>query len=526
MNLHLYFLVLFSLFSLAHAQWQRCDRFWPKLTSKDPGRKWTVKTDCHALSGYPKEFGKTKVHVIYTRKWSKLSSKTKDAVKPVLEESLAETFKVYDAFAKLPTEIVIILTTVADGDATAETSNPYEKRSPFQIKLLQRWTTEASTNTPRALQGLAHELYHCVQGLEFGNHIDPEYIREGSANYFSNIAFPDANFEWPGKDYSGAEYDPSLPLYAHVGRAAYATSIFFQSMGHSRDLHSLNNWVLSSQPGSHGVEERGRLSGLTGIADEFFTFAQDFSLQSIEDTSGVLIPTIPEITPVHASIKLDAAGTTGTATLKTAPFTISVYKISVKAGQTAKISSSANHHQRLAYRKPEDKDWTKMSSDAGSAKPIDLPCKDKDTTYLVLFISTANVKSDKVKITVKSSRKKQCHGRSGFIHYPLFNEKTSGGYCPKGTHMADIAIWCCPDGLELDHAVAAQVSLCCPPGEDCYSEIIPDNMRCADPSWTLWNKDDREVGCCMKGYYPNGARYCVKDFDERDPRFVEMPQDN
>ncbi|KAK7398690.1 hypothetical protein QQX98_011932 [Neonectria punicea] len=466
MNLHLYFLVLVSFFSLAQAQWKRCDRFWPKLTSKDRGSKWTVKSDCHALSGYPKDFGKTKVIVTYTRKWSKLSTKTKAAVKPVLEQSLAETFKVYDVFAKLPAEIVIILTTDADGATTAATSNPYEKRSPFQIKMLQRWTTEASTDVPRALQALAHELYHCVQGLEFGNALDPEYIREGSANYFSNVVFPDSNAEWPGKRYSGADYDPDLPLYAHVGRAAYATSVFFQSMGNSRSLHSLNNWVLSSGPGLDQAEERKRLSGLNGFVDDFFTFAQEFSLQSIEDTSGVLIPTIPDITPVPASIKLDAAGTTGTATLKTTPFTISVFKITVKAGQTARIYSSANRHQRLAYRKPEAKTWTEMSTDAGSAKPIDLPCKKKDTptSYIVLFISTANAKSDKVKITVKGSRKKQCHGRSGFIHYPLLNPKTDGGYCPKGTHMSRIAIWCCPDGLQLDEAVASEVSLCCPPG--------------------------------------------------------------
>lgn len=230
---------LFFFLSTAQAQWSRCDKYW-NLKPGDVGRKWTVKTDCHPLAGYPKQFGDTKIIVTYTRKWSQQSTKTKNAVKPVLEKSLEETFKTYDKFAKLPAVIVIILTTAVDGLTTAATSNPYEKKSPFQIQMYQRWTTEATTNVPRALFAVAHELYHCVQDMKMGNARDPEYIRDGTANYFANVVFPNSNTEWPGKKFSGAEYDPAVPLYAHDGQAAYAASLFFQSMGNHWNLKSMN----------------------------------------------------------------------------------------------------------------------------------------------------------------------------------------------------------------------------------------------------------------------------------------------
>ncbi|RSL93639.1 hypothetical protein CEP52_013109 [Fusarium oligoseptatum] len=110
----------------------------------------------------------------------------------------------------------------------------------------------------------------------------------------------------------------------------------------------MNDWVLNTPIGFSGAAERQRLSELGNFVETFFTFAQEFALQSIEDTSGVMIPTIPEIPPKPVSIKMStgAASTTGTATLTTTPFTISVFKITVKTGQTVNIYSSANSYQR------------------------------------------------------------------------------------------------------------------------------------------------------------------------------------
>ncbi|KAF5682128.1 hypothetical protein FCIRC_5174 [Fusarium circinatum] len=466
-------LLLFALCaSLVQSQWKACSSPWPNIT---PGTQFTLKDKCRTLAGYPKKFEKAnvEVNVAYTQQWSRLPTNIKTAVNPILKESLEKSIELYRNFAKLPSSIVVILTTENDEDFTAETYYPNLRKPPCQIKLFKRWTTEATTNKPRVLQALAHEIYHCIQSLgKLGNHPDPQWVREGSANYFSNLVFPDSNAEWPDKKHSGVAYKPNLPIYAHVGLEAYATSIFFQAQDKVDD-NDLHRFVLATPGGSNGLKERTRLSHLSGFTEEFFKFAKDFALQQIKDANGDIIP-IDKIDPVSASIKFDEAGTTGTATLTSTPFTISIFKITIDPGRTAKIYSSANSNQKLAYRKSDAKSWTDMAADSSSGRTIDLACNQKNTkqTYIVLFVSTKDVKGDKVKITVATGKPKKCGTRSGFVLYPLFNPTTSGGYCPKGTHSSRLAIWCCPDGTQLDEHVAQQVSICCPTGQSRAVNVV------------------------------------------------------
>lgn len=92
----------------------------------------------------------------YTSQSSRLDSKTKTAVNPILKESIEKSMEAYRKFAKLPSSIVVILTTEIDADFTAETYYPNIRKPPCQIKLLKRWTTEATTNKLRVLQALSH----------------------------------------------------------------------------------------------------------------------------------------------------------------------------------------------------------------------------------------------------------------------------------------------------------------------------------------------------------------------------------
>jgi hypothetical protein len=463
--MHLYLITCLSLISLAQA-WQSCSTYWRNIK---PGERFTVNDKCRVLPGYPKVFGKghIKVTVTYTVNWSRQPSKTKNAVKPVLEESLKKTIERYEGFSKLPDHIVIILTTSVDGNVVAETIYPNVKVPPCQIKFNQRWTTETTTDKAGSLQGLAHEMYHCVQGLSnLEDNMEPQWVIDGSANYFSNLVFPNSNIEWPDEKHSGLDYNPSLPIYDHAGLYAYTTSIFFQSLEKKVDAKSLNEFVISTRGGSKGLGERRRLSGLPHFTDYFFHFAKEFALERIQDTNKAFIP-IKKIPPQPASIQPDPAGTTGTVTLTSTPFTISVFEVTVDAGQAARIYSSANAHQRLAYRRPDDKAWTDMAA-SSSGGSVDTPCNKKKTkeTLIILFISTAEEDSDEAKVTVPSSRDEKCGGiRSGFVMYPLYNSKTGGGYCPPKTHSSRLAIWCCPDGMQLDEKVASEVSICCPTGE-------------------------------------------------------------
>jgi hypothetical protein len=66
--------------------------------------------------------------------------------------------------------------------------------------------------------------------------------------------------------------------------------------------------------------------------------------------------------PTQVTIATDSDGTSGTVTLSTVPFTITVYSLLLDPGQTVTISSSAQGNQRLAYRQWSDTVLTDMPS--------------------------------------------------------------------------------------------------------------------------------------------------------------------
>jgi hypothetical protein len=106
------------------------------------------------------------------------------------------------------------------------------------------------------------------------------------------------------------------------------------------------------------------LSGFTG---DFWTFAQQFSLKSIVDTSGVKIPGVATVTVQNVVVSA------GAALLKTTPFTINTFQLSLSPGQTVKLSASANDDQRVAFRLSSENDWTDLPG------TLDIDCDDSGT---------------------------------------------------------------------------------------------------------------------------------------------------
>jgi len=220
-------------------------------------------------------------------------------VVPTLFGSLSDSIDFYGTFASLPSKIVIILTDEDLYPSTAGTYFPIDKTPSCQIETWKRWTDDSATNIPRALQALAHELYHCVQALHIGH--TGGWMMEGSAAYFSNLVYPTFNIEWPGPEYT---YNPLIPIYDQGGRNIYTTELFFQALEQSKGFVNIHFWVMAN-----GVttvltadEDRTRLSKLPGFIDDFFEFAKQFSLKLIRDTSGVYIPGLRHPSSPHSSL--------------------------------------------------------------------------------------------------------------------------------------------------------------------------------------------------------------------------------
>jgi hypothetical protein len=407
--MHFSFLDLLPVVGLALAQTQfNCaTKFFPTL---DPGEQFTVDDLCQFFPGYPRVIDNIKVSVAYTQEWGSFAGSTDliEQVTPVLDDSLTKSITYYNTFASLPAAIVVILTTESLAAFSAETIFPIDMKPPCQIQTFQRWTENAATNVPWALQQLAHELYHCVQINTLGNSpstSEPSslWVIEGSANYFSNLVYPRSNIEWPQPN---RNYDPVLPIYAQVGGNVYGAGMYFQALEQPRGPLYIHDWVMSTDQTDNGADERERLSTLPKFTDDFYIFAKQFSLKSIQDTSGVLIPGLADVTPKAVSLTLDSSGSSATASLQVLPFTISTFEFEVDSGQTLQIYSSAKANQRVAYRQPSESAWTEMPNvpQTGSQGGfIELPCDNQGSTVtvLVLFVSTADADSDTVQISLQ-----------------------------------------------------------------------------------------------------------------------------
>lgn len=371
---------------------------WPSLQTGD-----NTEDQCSLFPGYPQQFGDVQVTVAYTQEWGAASLPNVNVVAPTIWESLRDSLDYYGTFASLPDEILVILTTEDDYPISAATYFPVIKTPPCQITTYQRYTDDLANNESRALQVLAHELYHCVVQYAMGP--SGGWIIEGSANFFSNLVYPDSNVEWPGTEY---KYNPSLPIYAQDGRDAYTTSLFFQAQEQSQGIVNINNWVIQNAPRTPPASpdaERTRESAIPGFIDLFYLFTEQFSLKQIQDSSGAYIPNLPDITPTPAPISVNGDGTVGTATLQTVPFTITTFELDLDPGQTAVLYSNANGNQRVAYQQAGATYWSDMPSGpaSGSAGYTVIPCNDNGTptSIIVLFVSTADADTDAVQVTIE-----------------------------------------------------------------------------------------------------------------------------
>ncbi|EWY82085.1 hypothetical protein FOYG_14206 [Fusarium oxysporum NRRL 32931] len=390
-----------------------CAKFWPGVK---PGDHFTVAGQCQMLEGYPKTIGNTKVSVIYTEDWS-TSAKLVDSL---LHEAITESVAYYGSFATVP-DLVIILGAAASSDSL-DASFPIPN-GPCQIRSFEFWGAEQALKMdPKAMQGVAHEIYHCVQQEFNGGQTPPNspsrWVVESSADYFSNLVFPRVNAEWRAAAY----YDPGVPIW----RNEYNANIWFQSLEPSHDLTYIHQFVTSTVFTNSESEERARLTAYATMADDFFEFAKSFTIGSIVDSGGGYVPRINTPDEIGVIWSVDEDATEGTAVLETFPFTVREFSTSFDPGQNIKLYASTTGNQRLAWRLADPNTWNVFPGDAsggGSEGVITIPCASDPVAVFILFTSTEDKDTDKVEISFvqqyedeecckrrpkKGARKKEC----------------------------------------------------------------------------------------------------------------------
>ncbi|KAH7146439.1 hypothetical protein EDB81DRAFT_492986 [Dactylonectria macrodidyma] len=480
-NLHLGASALLIAAATVHASSFPCSSFWPSL---QPGDANYVGGNCLTYPGYPQVVGTTEVIVVYTEEWQG----DLGIIDDLLNEAIVQSIAIYDTLST-PPDMVIILgagNDPANETAALSTVIPSSK-GPCQIQRFRWWSDNAgSAMSPVAMQGVAHEIYHCVQRsvLGHGHKRSPtNWVFEASADYFSNVVFPSANGEVAREIY----YQPDVPIWQ---QKSYVPALWFQSLERSRGIVYLHDFVMSTTFTSSDNEERARLGAIPGFTDDFYLFATQFSFNRIYDTDGQpdFIQNPPKYHNAVWSISDD--GTEGSVELHTVPFTISGYSLQLDAGQRVRICSSATAKQRVAWRRKGEVYWSDVphvDSSSSSEGVLKIPCSGSSQEILILIISTTNKSSDKVEIHFVQQQKddKCCNGST----------VSDSSECPTSSQLSSTSSSSSSSSSSTSSAPKPTASS---PGSDsdsgsCTGSSIPMDPCLTSNSWALDVPSTREL---------------------------------
>jgi hypothetical protein len=400
-----------SAFVLANAQPSLysfdCSSFWPFLL---PGEENTIVDQCWLYPGFPKAVGTTKLIFAHARD-STVWADELYTVSLLLHDAVFYSVYNYGNYST-PPDIVFILTNPRSGSAALSANAPAGPTGPCQIIAGQPWLARALSARRAALQEIARAVYQCVQQVSINMRAGhaSQWLMDGSATYFSNLAYPNTNAEW----LYYRNYHPLLPIYLHTHAYADAPGLYFQSLEMTRGPAYIGKFVTNTVPSYSAPAERRRLSGVDGITDDFFGFAKRYLISlklvrdneeserlwedGIVDTNGQPIPLDPSAMPEPSLVSFawDAAGASGIASIQTVPFTVKEFTLLVVPRQIASFGANFTKKQRLSIRETllfpntwRDIPWSEVWGECESTAAVRL-----------LFVSTNDVEVDETEINV------------------------------------------------------------------------------------------------------------------------------
>jgi len=144
-------------------------------------------------------------------------------------------------------------------------------------------------------QVIAHELFHCFQAFNFDvrgsylAHPASAWWVEGSATYFSNVAYPAVNLEWEHT----SEFDSTSPTVA-LTQMSYEATFFFQHLGNTIGNKAAIGLLDTLPVGGDEASHQAALRAYPGMDTLFQDFAQHYLDTTIMDTGGAPIPFAPD----------------------------------------------------------------------------------------------------------------------------------------------------------------------------------------------------------------------------------------
>ncbi len=229
-------------------------------------------------------------------------------------------------------------------------------------------------------QIIAHEVFHCFQALNYGEVTNYAWWFEGSAEHFSNLVYPDTDYEHR----HARTYNGSIAPFEHIDLGPghydhYSTTLFFQSLSqHQGDGAFLN--FLQRQPREGGHETMHQaLSNHPSIDEIFHQFTKDFLDRKVEDSSGEKMVPIVSAQPLPGL----APPTNQSVTFSTeTPFHLALYSLKFESGYKYTITMrTSGAIGRSDARRAGEVEWGRL--------PPKIDACDQEKDYEVLLTSTA-----------------------------------------------------------------------------------------------------------------------------------------
>lgn len=170
------------------------------------------------------------------------------------------------------------------------TTHPYRSDESCPILI---YPIALSLGQDQFHQVIAHEIFHCYQFKNLEGQMQVQqgtkkWWSEASAEYFSNVVYPEVNYEYRWADNFDGQ-SSSTPLY----QMGYENFGFFQFLANQWGNNGVITFLESMPTGGDAAEQRDRLAAWPGMQEVFHEFGKAYLDNSIADTSGGSIPFSP-----------------------------------------------------------------------------------------------------------------------------------------------------------------------------------------------------------------------------------------
>ncbi len=265
-------------------------------------------------------------------------------------EAFSYSANKYSAFASVP-KIRFVYSERPFGSDTSDASTfAFSYVEFFQLGAefcpIVIYPTSLSLSKDHFYQLIAHEIYHCVQKVNFPAQTsaavqhtsDGAFWYESIAQFMSNDVYPAANFEYHPMF---GVFDPHLPFFEQS--SPYLAEGFFQGLFWYQGSSTSNVHRIQSGFGSSGATAVQDVLRIPDISQAFHKTARDMSFNELRDSSGAMAPWRAEKQLIQVPIQRSSSITISFMDFAIEPFEILFpkkgrYRLSINRMDGAKLS--------------------------------------------------------------------------------------------------------------------------------------------------------------------------------------------